>query len=60
VIHDEFSALPVSRQQRYQLRKRRDGLCIVCGAPATAFLCRQHQLAAYKRKKVLTRPQVLV
>jgi len=30
-ISDEFTALPVSRQRKYQLRKAAAGLCIICG-----------------------------
>lgn len=58
-IQDEFTHLPVSRQRRYQLRKRRDGLCTECGAPATqASRCVKHLVLARERqrsKKGLTR-----
>jgi hypothetical protein len=30
-IQDEFTGVPMSRQQRWQMRKRRDGRCIECG-----------------------------
>jgi hypothetical protein len=30
-VVDEFSALPMSRQQRWQLRRKRDGKCRACG-----------------------------
>lgn len=33
-IEDQFSALNVSRQRRYQLRKKAASLCTQCGAPA--------------------------
>jgi len=29
-IHDEFTALPIHRARKYQLRHQRDGLCILC------------------------------
>lgn len=58
-IQDEFTHLPVSRQRRYQLRKRRDGLCTECGAPADyASRCVKHLVLARERqrsKKGLTR-----
>ena len=31
LIDDEFAALPISRQRRYQLRRERDSLCPRCG-----------------------------
>jgi phosphoribosyl-dephospho-CoA transferase len=34
LIQDEFTALPLSRQRKYQLRQRRDGKCMVCGVEA--------------------------
>jgi hypothetical protein len=49
-IQDEFSALPISRQRRYQLRREKAGLCRVCGKPAakglngrTIGLCAKHE-----------------
>jgi hypothetical protein len=33
VIIDEFTALPISRQRKKQLRWKRDGLCVICGGP---------------------------
>jgi hypothetical protein len=42
-ILDEFTHLPISRQRRYQLRKKRDGRCTECGAPADKGpLCLKH------------------
>ena len=42
-IKDEFSALPVSKQRKYQLRKQRDGRCLLCGKPTLgAQLCLKH------------------
>lgn len=43
-INDEFSALPMSRQQKYQLRKRRDGRCVTCGKPSDGKThCAKHR-----------------
>jgi hypothetical protein len=33
-IQDEFMNLPISRQQKYRLRMKRDGRCIQCGERA--------------------------
>lgn len=32
MIRDEFTALPISRQRKWQLRAHRDGLCWLCRA----------------------------
>lgn len=32
-IVDEFTALPVSRQRKHQLRRKRAGNCVQCGKP---------------------------
>jgi hypothetical protein len=52
-IIDEFTSLPISRQQRYQLRKRRDRKCIRCGEPVAkdGNFCETHRQA----HNVLTR-----
>jgi hypothetical protein len=52
-IIDEFTSLPISRQQRYQLRKRRDRKCIRCGQPPAkdGNFCETHRQA----HNVLTR-----
>ena len=52
-IIDEFTILPISRQQRYQLRKRRDRKCIRCGQPVAkdGNFCETHRQA----HNVLTR-----
>ena len=42
LIQDEFTALPVSRQRKWQLRKRAEGQCEVCGVPAEGKLCDTH------------------
>lgn len=42
-ISDEFSALAMSRQQKYQLRKRRDRRCIICGGESAGkWRCVDH------------------
>jgi hypothetical protein len=33
-IKDDISLLPLSRQRKYQIRKMREGLCIICGEKA--------------------------
>jgi 5-deoxy-D-glucuronate isomerase len=44
LIQDEFTALPVSRQRKWQLRKRVEGRCAVCGVPAEGKLCDMHAI----------------
>ena len=46
VIQDEFSALPISRQRKWQLRQVRDGNCKRCGRKRTSYpqLCDPCQL----------------
>jgi hypothetical protein len=51
-IQDEFSSLNVSRQRRYQLRKQRDNLCVLCGEPAVrGSRCLRHLIAARERQR---------
>ena len=51
-IHDEFTDLPVSRQRKSQLRRQRDGLCIICGQPqSSSHDCLKHFLAARERQR---------
>ena len=46
-IQDEFTHLPLSHQQKYQLRKKRDKRCVICGAPAVqAARCVKHLVQA--------------
>ena len=55
IIQDEFTNLPISRQQKYRLRMRRDGRCRICGEPAAgAQYCLKHlvQTREYTRKTV--------
>lgn len=44
-ISDEITGLPISRQRRYQLRKRRDRKCIRCGQDAVneGYFCEAHR-----------------
>ncbi|HKR12910.1 MAG TPA: hypothetical protein VJT15_12700 [Pyrinomonadaceae bacterium] len=44
-ISDEITGLPISRQRRYQLRKRRDRKCIRCGQDAVneGYFCETHR-----------------
>lgn len=49
-INDEFSAIPCSRQQRWQMRKKRDGKCVVCGKKSvTAYHCERHRIVTKDR-----------
>lgn len=42
-IQDEFTDLPVSKQRKWQLRKRRSGQCVVCGKKSvTKTHCEVH------------------
>ena len=52
-IIDEFTHLNVSRQRKWSLRRKRDGLCTICGEPSvTAMYCLKHSVYArdYQRK----------
>ena len=45
-IIDEFTSLPISRQQKWQLRRAKEGRCVICGEPkATAWHCLKHAIA---------------
>jgi hypothetical protein len=45
-IIDEFTDLPISRQQKWQLRRAKEGRCVICGEPkATAWHCLKHAIA---------------
>jgi hypothetical protein len=51
-IHDEFTDLKMSRQQKYQLRMRRDKRCKVCGDKAAeSSLCLKHLVAERERRR---------
>ena len=47
-IQDEFTALPVSRQRKWQLRHLARGNCSICGRPAVcrSGYCLAHFVAA--------------
>lgn len=43
MIRDKYRDLPVSRQRKYQLRKRDEGKCVVCAKPrVNATHCKAH------------------
>ena len=42
LIQDEFTQLKVSRQRKWQLRKRVEGRCAVCGITSAGKLCDTH------------------
>ena len=45
-IVDEFTELPISRQQKWQLRRAKEGRCVICGEPkATAWHRLKHAIA---------------
>ncbi len=52
-IDDEFSALPISRERKYQLRRRKEGRCRACGKEAFGkTFCGKHgRLILEKRRK---------
>ena len=52
-IKDEFSRRPISRQEKYQLRMKRDKRCTRCGAPAMADAtqCLKHLVEARERTR---------
>jgi hypothetical protein len=52
-IHDEFAKLKISRQRKYQLRKQRDGRCVICGDTAAASsLCLKHLIARRENQRL--------
>ena len=54
LIEDELTHLPVSRQRRYQLRKKRDHCCAQCGepvAPGSRALCLEHLIRARENQR---------
>src|SRR6266487_1253006 len=51
-IKDEFTALPISRQRKYQLRMQRDKRCTECGEPAAlGSRCLKHLIKARERQR---------
>lgn len=69
-ILDEFTNLDVSRQRKYQLRKRKQGKCVICGEPANGyrrharketkqpFYCEKHRQAANIRQREYERSRL--
>jgi len=58
LIQDEFSALNISDQRRYQLRREKRGLCRLCGSAVVAGkpYCQKHyeRQLGYGRAKPAT------
>jgi hypothetical protein len=53
-IQDEFTALKISQQRKWQLRRIKAGLCQICSAPMlSSGLCKKHiiQQALRQREK---------
>ena len=51
-IQDEFTALPISRQRKYQLRMQRKHRCTECGEPAVqGSRCLKHLVKARERQR---------
>jgi hypothetical protein len=45
-IIDEFTDRPISRQQKWQLRRAKEGRCVICGDKrVTAWHCLKHAIA---------------
>lgn len=45
-INDRFTKLKLSKQRKWQLRRLKKGMCILCGEPlATATYCLKHAVA---------------
>ncbi len=52
-IQDEFTAMPISRQRKYQLRMQRDLRCTECGQPAIeASRCLKHLVMARELQRL--------
>lgn len=51
LIQDEFTNKRISRQKRYQLRKKKAGVCQVCGRESEGRLCPEHEEAARIARK---------
>jgi hypothetical protein len=42
----------VSRQYKWQLKKRAQGLCVICGQPTfTKWHCREHAISQRERRR---------
>lgn len=51
LIQDQFTSLPISRQQKYQLRCIAAGKCRECGQPARGGCCVECQAIARERMR---------
>jgi hypothetical protein len=52
-IQDEFTAMPISRQRKYQLRMQRDCRCTECGQPTIeGSRCLKHLVMARERQRL--------
>jgi hypothetical protein len=52
MIHDQYTYTTLSRQRKYQLRKKDKGLCIICGGKAiNAKFCAYHASQASEINK---------
>lgn len=61
-IHDEFSSLQVSRQRKYQLRKKKLKLCQECGGKRlTGTHCRKCAIAhrEHQRRRINSKKRYL-
>lgn len=53
-IKDYLTKKPLSRQRKYQLRKRRQGKCIICGrsrSRKSATYCASHLESSRKQQR---------
>ena len=51
-IKDEFTALPISRQRKYQLRMQREGRCRTCGEPTSGgHHCLKHLVGCREKSR---------
>ncbi len=48
---------PLTSQQKYRLRRRRDGLCVLCGGPRP---CRRHNERARAERRAAKRAALLL
>ena len=66
-INDEFTGMlkadgtPMSRQQIHMLRKKAQGICMICAEPAVGVYCLKHTIAVRERmrKKLKYRRRLL-
>lgn len=51
-IQDQFTSLPISRQRKWQLRRKAINKCTECGAPSDGSnLCLRHMVIARERQR---------